>query len=58
MDLDRARALAASDSPVSADTMGRAQLVVLLAILDRLGSAQAPAPVTPAQADQRKPGRR
>jgi len=58
MDLDRARALAASDSPASTDAMGRAQLVVLLAILDRLGAAQAPAPVAPAQADQRKPGRR
>lgn len=49
MDLDRARALAASDAPVSSDTMGRAQLVVLLAILDSLKPAQAPQQPQPAQ---------
>ena len=54
MDLDRARELAASDAPVSSDTMGRAQLVVLLAILDSFKPAQAPPQPQPAQARGRR----
>lgn len=56
--IGKARALAASELGVPDFEYRHAVLALLLGIYDRLAPAQAAPQQAPAQADQRKPGRR